>query len=297
MLSARISLLAVAVMAVGCTTSVLAPVGVAVDVGVAGAVVATKVAGAGVGVAAKGVGLAAKGVGAGVNAVTAPDQPPAPPRPQQFHPSTPPRSQQLQPQESAYLFPNKPEIIAPVLSAEEVQCRADLRRMKVRFTPVDPVAGKMGCGIENPVKVSALSQRIALQPAATLNCKAALAAAQWAHRDLAPAARVRYGSNVKAIKHMSAYSCRRIRGTRTLSEHGKGNALDVGAIELANGREIKVKRPGFFSFREKSFLRSVRSGACNHFTTVLGPGYDRAHADHFHFDLKERNNGRRFCDL
>ena len=187
--------------------------------------------------------------------------------------------------------------VANPLSAAELQCRRDLERLKVQFTPAPTVYGNGQCGIANPVRVTALSRRIRLEPAATLNCQAALAAARWAHRELAPAARRRYASNVRVVRHMSAYSCRNIRGTSRLSEHGKGNALDVGAIELGNGRVVKVRRKGFFAFREKSFMRAIRKGACEHFTTVLGPGSDRDHADHFHFDLKPRSGGRRYCDL
>ena len=42
--------------------------------------------------------------------------------------------------------------------------------------------------------------------------------------------------------------------------------------------------------RMRSFLRKVRGEACDRFGTVLGPGYNRDHADHFHLDLKERRN-------
>ena len=193
-------------------------------------------------------------------------------------------------------LPGDMQSLVPALSRAEQQCRRELKRLKVRFTPVPDVVGAGQCGIRNPVRVTGLSRRIALTPPATMTCETALAAARWAHRDLAPAARRRYASNVRAVRHMSAYSCRRIRGSGRLSEHGKGNALDVGAITLGNGRTVKVKRPGFFSFREKSFLKAIRKGACKHFTTVLGPGSDRDHADHFHFDVKKRGGGR-YCDL
>ena len=184
-----------------------------------------------------------------------------------------------------------------VLSAQELQCRRQLKRLNVKFTPVPPVYGKGACGIEAPLSVTSLSKRIALKPAATMNCRTALAAARWAHDDLAPAARRRYASNVREVRHMSAYSCRRIRGSGRLSEHGKGNALDIGSFRLGNGRKIDVAKPGFFSFREKSFLKSIRKGACKHFRTVLGPGSDRDHADHFHFDMKQRRSGSTYCNL
>ncbi len=66
-------------------------------------------------------------------------------------------------------------------------------------------------------------------------------------------------------------------------------------IELNNDREIKVRRPGFFAFRQRGLLNNVRADACGYFSTVLGPGYDRDHKDHFHFDLRTRKSGYRHC--
>ena len=51
----------------------------------------------------------------------------------------------------------------------------------------------------------------------------------------------------------------------------------------------------FFAFRQRGLLNNVRSDACDYFTTVLGPGYDIFHRDHFHFDLMQRRNGHRAC--
>lgn len=45
---------------------------------------------------------------------------------------------------------------------------------------------------------------------------------------------------------------------------------------------------------EMSFLHALHDGACGIFTTVLGPEANRAHQDHFHFDLKSRR-GASFC--
>jgi hypothetical protein len=66
-------------------------------------------------------------------------------------------------------------------------------------------------------------------------------------------------------------------------------------IKLDSGRLIDVTRPGFFAFRQRGFLNKVRAEACGYFTTVLGPGYNRAHANHFHFDLMKRKNGYVAC--
>ena len=70
---------------------------------------------------------------------------------------------------------------------------------------------------------------------------------------------------------------------------------DGTRIELNSGRDIDVRKPGFFAFRQKRLLANLRKGGCEYFNTVLGPGYDRDHADHFHFDVKARKNGYVAC--
>lgn len=176
------------------------------------------------------------------------------------------------------------------MPAEEVQCRQRLKRLGVSFRDIPRIRDSESCGIDYPVEVTSLGRTIALKPAAKLNCAMAVEAALWAQRDLAPAARTRYLSGIAEVRQMSSYSCRKIAGSRSMSEHSKGNALDIGAIKLKNGRVISVHRPGPFAFRERSFLRKVRGEACGRFGTVLGPGYNRAHADHFHLDLKQRRS-------
>jgi hypothetical protein len=191
-----------------------------------------------------------------------------------------------------------PGFLKPGGSGPEAKCRRELKRLGVKFEDISSVGngGGGGCGIANPVKVSGLSGRITVKPAAVLNCQMALAFAEWVKKDVQPAARLRYLSGVDTIKQMSSYSCRTIgnkRGGR-LSEHSFGNAIDIGGIILNNGRQVMVRKPGFFALRESSLLNSIRADACDRFTTVLGPGYDKAHADHFHLDLMTRR--RKTCE-
>ena len=182
------------------------------------------------------------------------------------------------------------------MDASESQCRAQLRRMGVTFRDLPAIRDSAACGIEHPVEVSTLARGVALKPAATLNCQTALAVAQWLQDDAAPAARARYLSGIAEVQQMSSYSCRRIRGSGQWSEHSTGNALDIGGFKLKNGRQITVEKPGLFAMRERGFLQAVRASACDDFTTVLGPGSDADHADHFHFDLRARKSGYRHCD-
>jgi len=182
-----------------------------------------------------------------------------------------------------------------VMPAEEVACRQQLKRLGAVYRDLDPINDGGSCRIDWPVQLIQLSGGINMKPAATVTCNMALAFASWTKDELAPNARMRYFSGVNTIHQGSSYSCRNIRGTRTASEHSKGNAIDVMRIELNSGRDIDVRKPGFFAFRQKSLLANVRKGGCQYFNTVLGPGYDRDHADHFHFDVKERRNGYVAC--
>lgn len=182
------------------------------------------------------------------------------------------------------------------MPASERQCRARLKRLGVQFKDLAPIREGANCGIAHPVEVTKFARGVAVTPAAVLNCGMAEETARWVQGDLAVASRTRYLSGISEIRQMSAYSCRRIRGSSRWSEHSTGNAIDIGSIKLDSGKVIDVARPTFFALREKAYLHRVRTKACEHFTTVLGPGSDSDHKDHFHFDLRQRNSSYRHCD-
>jgi hypothetical protein len=180
------------------------------------------------------------------------------------------------------------------MPAREVECRQRLRRLGVTWRDLQPINEGGACRIDHPVQVTSLAGNVEMKPAATLSCEMAATFAEWTRNELQPAARWRYFSGVRTINQGSSYSCRRIAGTSRPSQHSRGNALDVMSFTLRNGRDIDVRKPGWFSFRERGLLKNVRAGGCNYFSTVLGPGYNAAHADHFHFDIQDRN-GRVAC--
>ncbi|AKI00137.1 hypothetical protein IMCC20628_01420 [Hoeflea sp. IMCC20628] len=184
------------------------------------------------------------------------------------------------------------------MPAAEKACRTRLKRLGVTFRDVPAISSGAGCSIPYPVEVTKLSGGIEIKPAAKLNCQITDAFAQWVKNELGPAARVRYMSGVSSIRQLSSYSCRTMnsKAGAPMSEHAKGNAIDVGKITLDNGRTIDVKKPGFFAFREKSLLNNIRADSCKYFNTVLGPGSDVHHKDHFHFDLRKRKTSYRHCD-
>lgn len=198
------------------------------------------------------------------------------------------------PMMTAYPRADQPQSEPDVMSAEEVACRKELRSLGVQYAEVGPINDGGACAIERPVTISAIGS-VQLKPSATVTCAMAKTFASWTKNELVPAARLRYLSGVKTIHQGSSYSCRNIRGSRTASEHSKGNAMDVMKIELNNDKDITVKKPGLFAFRERSLLNNVRADACGYFSTVLGPGYDADHKNHFHFDIKERRNNYVAC--
>lgn len=126
-----------------------------------------------------------------------------------------------------------------------------------------------------------------LRPAGpVLTCPVALSFAVWERQVLQPAARSILGAEVAAIDHYGSYSCRRIYGDATgrPSQHATANALDIAGFRLSDGRRITVASDWSDDGDEGRFLRAVRDGACRTYETVLGPEYNAAHRDHFHFD-------------
>ncbi len=134
-------------------------------------------------------------------------------------------------------------------------------------------------------------------PPAKLACPLVSALDRWVSDGVQPAAMHWFNSPVAEIRQIGSYSCRRMNGAggHGISEHSFGNALDVAGFTLADGREITVKNGWHGSPEEQGFLRDVHLYACETFVTVLGPGYNAAHYNHFHVDLMRRPNGRRPC--
>jgi hypothetical protein len=138
----------------------------------------------------------------------------------------------------------------------------------------------------------------AITPAATLACPVVSALDQWVSGAVQPAAQRWFGQPVAEIKQISAYSCRGMNGQRgaKISEHAFGNALDIAAFVLADGRKITVKDGWRGEPEEQGFLRDVQGAACQQFSTVLAPGSNMFHYDHIHVDLARRSSGRVVCN-
>lgn len=161
--------------------------------------------------------------------------------------------------------------------------------------------GGRACGMDHPLKVSGLVDgRVAVTPMATINCPLTAALDRWIRRSVQPAAYRNLGEPVVGIRQIASYGCRGRNGSHRgpLSEHAFGNAIDIAAFRLASGREVSVVQGWWRGGPwERAFLRQVFAGACAEFYTVLGPGSDAHHANHFHLDLLRSNarGGRHYC--
>jgi hypothetical protein len=181
----------------------------------------------------------------------------------------------------------------PWRDAAEARCLADPRALAyASVTPMREIDGPGICGLVHPLKVSALMDgSVALAPNATLGCPMVAGLQMWLQQVVQPAAMRDFGQPVAAFRVAAAYGCRsrdNIRGAR-LSEHAFGNAIDIAAFVLADGRPVVVKTGWDGAPDEAAFLHAVHGGACDIFTTVLGPGADRYHTDHIHLDLAHHN--------
>lgn len=178
------------------------------------------------------------------------------------------------------------------------QCRALLGRAGVSFTALPP-AGEGACRREDrTVLTPDLTSGLALRPAgAQASCAVHAGLAYWLTHGVQPAAEAILQARVIAIEHYGTHSCRRVgtgEGGRW-SEHATGNAIDIAAFVLADGRRISVLRDWRRQADEASFLHAVRDSACGVFATVLSPDYNAAHSDHLHFDQAGSRRGWSFC--
>ncbi len=156
--------------------------------------------------------------------------------------------------------------------------------------------GPGACGGHDLVRIGAIrlpdKTQVAVHPVALLACPMAELLAGWVRDAVAPSL-AKQGAHLARLENYDSYECRtrnRIPGAK-LSEHAHGDAIDVRAFTLADGRRLdltdrKVGKP----------LRVVwRDAACRRFTTVLGPG-EAYHSGHIHLDDIVRHNGYRICE-
>lgn len=181
------------------------------------------------------------------------------------------------------------------VTSEPTDCDKRVQAVAVA-EPVPRLVGPDACGGGDMLRLDAVLQpggaRIELKPAPVVRCEFAESVAAWL-RDEAALRANKLGAALRTVETYDDFECRgrnRVNGGK-LSEHGKGNAVDLRAFILADGRSLGLTDVSV----AKEFRDEIRESACHRFTTVLGPGADAHHESHIHLDLIERHNGYRMC--
>jgi hypothetical protein len=153
------------------------------------------------------------------------------------------------------------------------------------------IPGKLaGCGVRNPVAVVQVDG-VRLSRPTRMSCQTAAALKAWVRTGVKPAVG-KMGGGVSSLVVAAGYICRS-RNNRPggkISEHGKGRAIDISAIQLQDGSRLSLLRDWRGAAKGRA-LKQMHKAACGPFTTVLGPSADQYHQDHFHLDTARRKSG------
>jgi hypothetical protein len=167
------------------------------------------------------------------------------------------------------------------------------------FAVADPPAAVGACGIERPVRLSAVrltgGQLVPLEPVPLLRCDMAFAVARWLREEVAPTVAT-LGSPLDKVMVAASYDCRprnRVAGAK-MSEHGRGNAMDTRGYKLEDGRIVVIGGKGKEAM-PVAFQERLKASACGRFKTILGPGSDGYHEEHLHVDLQPRRSNTALC--
>jgi len=161
-------------------------------------------------------------------------------------------------------------------------CRSVLAPRIIDAVAVADRPPRNGCGWRNAVAFNQIDgTRMNVRP---LTCAMAAATALWVIDSVQRAARAAFGSGLAEIHHFGTYSCRNIAGRNRRSQHARANAIDISGFTLEDGRSVSVLRHWNGAGPKGAFLHQIFDGARPYFRITLGPDYNAAHADHFHFD-------------
>lgn len=165
-------------------------------------------------------------------------------------------------------------------------CLVDLAALGAKVQPLPDRSWANGCSATNAVKLVAIG--IPVTNLGAVKCGLARPFVTWVQQSVQQTAQAQFGTHVTKIESFGSFACRpvnNVEGNR-LSEHGRADAIDIAAFDLANGRRITVKDDwNGADDKARAFLRDLHKAACRRFNVVLGPDANAFHRDHFHFDM------------
>lgn len=171
------------------------------------------------------------------------------------------------------------------LRSDAAYCTAALETAPLRMVP-RPNAGSAECPLPDAVQVQAGTT--GLSSSFLASCPLAVSYALWERHVLQPLAQQHFGQAASRVTHLGSYACRNVRGGTRQSEHATASAIDISAITLDSGRILSVEQQWSDDGAAGKFLRDLHRQGCRVFTMALGPAYDAAHHNHFHFGMGGR---------
>ncbi len=177
-------------------------------------------------------------------------------------------------------------------SKQTLQCLAELKAEEIEFRLLPDRTFEGGCSAVGAVQLRDIGTPVTNLGAMT--CPLARGLARWTREAVQNAALQWMKSRVTRIESMGSYACRPVNGVagNRLSEHGRANAVDIGAFVFADGRRVTVLQ-GWNDEDEnvRRFLRAVHQAGCRRFAVGMGPDSNAWHRDHLHFDMGQS----RYC--
>lgn len=152
------------------------------------------------------------------------------------------------------------------------------------------------CGAKQVVRYQKGPSKIRYSSAPRVTCSVARALVRLEAIIQEEAQRL-FEKPVISMQQMGTYNCREIAAYPDwVSQHSFANAIDIKTFTLKGGKTISVQKsygrgPDAPKHKEGQFLRAVVRRAVDEgvFTVVLTPNFNRAHHNHFHFDLAAYN--------
>ena len=149
------------------------------------------------------------------------------------------------------------------------------------------------CGFNDAVEVYSVAG-VAVVGKPQMRCETAKSFETWTRKSAIPAVRRQTGERLTSMTVWVGYACRNRSSGGRLSEHAKGNAIDISAFGTSKGKTFTVAK----DWRKGAYGRAMlqmKKGACGPFGVVLHPDNDRHHWNHFHFDTSNRSGRYIYC--
>lgn len=194
----------------------------------------------------------------------------------------------------ADLDPENDSVVAPPDPVPD--CHKRLTDLGVVFSAADLPLKQIHsdiptCGSHDAVLYKSGPLGVSVRPPAVMTCQMALGLAAF-EPIVQSLASAHFGTRVRSLHQGGTYSCRKMARFDLVSEHSYGNAIDVYAFTLEDGRKVSVlshygKLDASPATPEARFLRQLGNRAFDgeFFSVALSPYWDALHKDHFHFDM------------